>query len=378
MEKQFDLLVMIGRFRLLHNGQCSVIDKALTLAHNVLVLVGSANISRNSKGNEFTASEVRGMLRAQYPTSAEGSRLSIASISDFMYDEGDLEWIMGVQREVKTEINHLKYWQSTQNRLRVGLVGFSKDSTSYYLKKFPQWDSVNVDGYKHKGKIVSATDLRQEFFYGDKFGTQSIETLRDRVPQRVCQWLFDWATDNHEVLTNLRAEREFATKYADEHQFRGKLDSEGRPLGSKYDPTHATVDSVIIQSGHVLLIRRGHNPGKGKLALPGGFINPGEKPSAAMIREAKEETEIALSPVVLKLALKATHTFVAETPRGTFNKHVGLFVLNDRTVFPEINASDDAEPGSAVWHPLGELDPTQMTEDHYFLIMKMIKSRIGE
>lgn len=379
MEKQFDLLVMIGRFRLLHNGQCSVIDKALSLARNVLVLVGSSNISRNSKGNEFTAKEVGHMLRAQYSLQYAGAPLSIRFLNDFMYDEGDLEWLMGVQRQVKEEVDRLQMWCGPNPpKLRIGLVGFSKDSTSYYLKKFPQWGSVNVEGYKHKGKIVSATDLRAEFFYGDKFGADAVDGLRGRVPEGVCRWLTDWAKYNHETIMTLRQEREFTLNYKDDHQFRGKLDAEGRPKGSKYGPTHATVDSVIIQSGHVLLIRRGHNPGKGKLALPGGFINPGEKPSAAMIREAKEETEIGLSHNVLMLALKEKHTFVADTPRGTFNKHVGLFVLNDRTVFPTINASDDAEPGSAVWMPLGELDPTQMTEDHYFLIMKMIKSRIGE
>lgn len=379
VEKEFDLLVMIGRFRLFHKGHKAVIDAALERAHHVLVLVGSANRSRDSKGNEFTAVEAGLMVRAQYHP--DNLQLAVRLIDDEMYDAQDIRWLMGVQRAVKKEVDAINTWRGTEKKLKIGLIGFSKDQSSYYLKKFPHWGKVNVGGYKVGGKIISATDLRNEFFYdGEEFSQARVEGLRDRVPERVCRFLETWAKypKNQEIVATLRAERDFGARYKDEHQFRGKLDTEGRPLGSKYGPTHATVDSVIIQSGHVLLIRRGHNPGKGKLALPGGFINGGEKPSDAMIRETKEETQIGLSPNVLKLALRFTHTFVSETPRGTFNKHVGLFVLNDRVTFPTIKASDDAEPGSAVWAPLGELDPTQMTEDHYWLIIRMIQHVIGE
>jgi ADP-ribose pyrophosphatase YjhB (NUDIX family) len=40
----------------------------------------------------------------------------------------------------------------------------------------------------------------------------------------------------------------------------------------------------------MLLIRRGHDPGKGLWSIPGGRIEPGETDEEALIREVREET----------------------------------------------------------------------------------------
>lgn len=42
----------------------------------------------------------------------------------------------------------------------------------------------------------------------------------------------------------------------------------------------------------LLCIRRGKNPGKGTLSVPGGFVDIGEKIEEAAVREVKEETGI--------------------------------------------------------------------------------------
>ena len=41
-----------------------------------------------------------------------------------------------------------------------------------------------------------------------------------------------------------------------------------------------------------MLIERGNEPFKGKLAFPGGFVDYGENPEAACLRELKEECSI--------------------------------------------------------------------------------------
>jgi 8-oxo-dGTP diphosphatase len=51
-----------------------------------------------------------------------------------------------------------------------------------------------------------------------------------------------------------------------------------------------TVDGVIIEDGHIVLIQRDRDPFRGRWALPGGFVNYGETVEAAVVREIFEET----------------------------------------------------------------------------------------
>ncbi|MFX0094879.1 MAG: NUDIX domain-containing protein [Candidatus Hodarchaeota archaeon] len=55
------------------------------------------------------------------------------------------------------------------------------------------------------------------------------------------------------------------------------------------------VDAVILDGkDNVVLIRRKFTPYKGQLAFPGGFIQKGEDPVRAVIREVKEETGLSI------------------------------------------------------------------------------------
>lgn len=57
------------------------------------------------------------------------------------------------------------------------------------------------------------------------------------------------------------------------------------------NPVPATA-SLLREKDKVLLVRRGIEPCRGKLALPGGYIELGESPETAALRELKEETGI--------------------------------------------------------------------------------------
>jgi ADP-ribose pyrophosphatase YjhB (NUDIX family) len=59
------------------------------------------------------------------------------------------------------------------------------------------------------------------------------------------------------------------------------------------NPLPVAVAVVPVDSG-LLVVRRGIEPARGKLALPGGFINWGETWQAAAAREVHEETGLSL------------------------------------------------------------------------------------
>ncbi|MGY1689996.1 NUDIX domain-containing protein [Geodermatophilus sp. SYSU D01105] len=57
----------------------------------------------------------------------------------------------------------------------------------------------------------------------------------------------------------------------------------------------ACVGAVVHDArGRLLLIRRGHEPSRGLWSVPGGRVEPGETPEAAVEREVLEETGLAV------------------------------------------------------------------------------------
>ena len=111
------------------------------------------------------------------------------------------------------------------------------------------------------------------------------------------------------------------------------------------------VDGVVIRGTEVLLITRGIEPWKGELAFPGGFVEEGEDPEVAVIRELKEETGLE-GQVIRIICVKGKPK---RDPRGHV---VSLAYLIDAKGEPQ--AGDDAS--SADWYPISEVK--SMAGDH--------------
>src|SRR3989344_4558107 len=109
--------------------------------------------------------------------------------------------------------------------------------------------------------------------------------------------------------------------------------------------TSVSVDMIIEKHGKILLVTRGHEPFKGKLAFPGGFVNYGEKVEDAAVREAKEETDLSIS---LK-AILGVYSESNRDPRG--HTITTVFVAN--VVSGEVKAGDDA--AEAKFYSLADL-----------------------
>jgi 8-oxo-dGTP diphosphatase len=91
---------------------------------------------------------------------------------------------------------------------------------------------------------------------------------------------------------------------------------------------------------NILVIRRKNDPYKGKLALPGGFLEVGEEsiPCAA-VRELREETGISRGMDSLKLV--TVQSDPDRDPRGVIIDHVYSVQISAKDLF-YAKAADDA------------------------------------
>lgn len=128
-----------------------------------------------------------------------------------------------------------------------------------------------------------------------------------------------------------------------------------------------TVDVVMltIRDGElcVLLIERGREPFKGRWALPGGFVDPGEDLDEAAARELAEETGVERFAGYLEQL--RTYGAPRRDPRGRVVSVAHLAFAPD---LPSPHAGDDA--AAARWWPVEELeaDPSILAFDHAHIL----------
>ncbi|HEX2546339.1 MAG TPA: bifunctional nicotinamide-nucleotide adenylyltransferase/Nudix hydroxylase [Ramlibacter sp.] len=329
--------VCIGRFELFHNAQLALVRKALELAPRCAVLVGSAHTARSPR-NPFTFQERVDMIRLALAPD-ERARVEFVAIRD-VYDSK--RWVANVQAAMAK--------LTGSGRTPIVLVGHRKDPTTDYLDFFPGWrlHDVGRQGEIH-GKALRAA----------LFGTESLDAalaaVSAQVPASTVEFLRAWA--QLPFLPRLRQEW---MELAEEHD---------KWAGSPYPPVFVTVDAVVRVRDQVLLIRRGRAPGKGLLAVPGGFIEQRETAYQSAVRELQEETGFELLPQEMEHALQASRVFdhPDRSQRGRVITHAFYFDFGERLP-PEIAGSDDA--AEARWVPIAELPSLedQFHDDHFHIL----------
>jgi len=380
MQVEYDYTVFIGRFQPLHKGHMHVIQTALQKSEKLIILVGSAQAALPAKfknqqyrplRNPFSFDERFQMIKRTYydkkvvtlQTYQEDLideerniiDIVVAPLQDHGYN--DDAWVSSVQRIV-TQITEPAW---TDKPPKIALIGRKKDNSCYYLNLFPQWKSIEV---QDDGSALNATDIRTDFIRKGQFAIgqnpKDYPITTKKVSEAVKQFLLDFANREKASLQQLHDDLMWNEKYKSMWK------------DAPYPVTHMTVDAVVVQSGHILLVRRDAQPGKGLWALPGGYINQDETLYDAAVRELAEETNISLSDFSLKAAFQGARTFdnPHRSDRGRVITTAHYFRLQDRTNLPPVKGSDDAR--EATWVPLSKLETNQLFEDHGQIIQAML------
>ena len=128
-----------------------------------------------------------------------------------------------------------------------------------------------------------------------------------------------------------------------------------------FDPKVAAA-TLIERDGEILLVRRVMNPEKGKWTTPGGFVDAGEDPRAAALRECLEETGLQVEIVELLDVL-----FTDEHPKSA---NIVIF-YRARVVGGELQAQDDADM-------LGFFKPDELPEIAFGTTREMLRQWMKE
>ncbi len=334
----FDTAILIGRFEPVHSGHLALLQNALAQARQVIVIVGSAFQARSPK-NPFTWEERAAMLLGAIPE-VDRKRTTVLPIRDY-YDEA--RWVQAVQQAVA---------EHSPAKANIGLVGHFKDATSSYLSSFPTWRLIPME---RQGNI-DATMIRDAYFGATPETVQAaLQPFESVLPAATAALLaeFAWRPEYLALQEEWRMLAGYRAAWA----------------SAPYPPVFVTVDALLRCQDQILLIRRAHAPGKGLLALPGGFIEPRESIWQSCLRELAEETHAAVTAEQLTASLQSVDVFdhPDRSQRGRTITHVHYFDLGNAPL-PAVRADDDA--AHVEWLPIARIHDHEEAffEDHFQIL----------
>lgn len=337
---KYDYCVYIGRFQPFHNAHAELLNEALKTGEKVIVVIGSHNNSPNIK-NPWTG-EQRQKLILDSLSEEYQKRVVFILMRDYLYN--DNLWVTSLQEKVSSLLEN-----DGKENASIALIGHNYDASSFYLKLFPQWTFVNI---KHVDSCPHATSIRTMYFTYDN-------AWKSFVPKSTQEFLEKFQTSSQ--FASLKDEFLYLREYHDQWR------------GAPFPPTFVTVDNVVIKSGHVLLVKRKCNPGKGLYALPGGFLSQKERIQDAALRELKEETRISIPKHELERYIVDSKVFdhPERSLRGRTITHAFLYDLKYGDL-PQVKGADDAE--KALWMPIADILQSEnlFFEDHWHIIFNFV------
>jgi ADP-ribose pyrophosphatase YjhB (NUDIX family) len=124
---------------------------------------------------------------------------------------------------------------------------------------------------------------------------------------------------------------------------------------SWYRNSSPAVGAAIVEGDRVLVTVRGIEPEKGRMDLPGGFVEVGEPPRDALAREAREELGVEVE-VEERPMLLAVHTY------GADGEYVLAIGFRARIISGEPSPADDV--AEIRWVSEDEIDALDFAWEH--------------
>ena len=326
--------LIIGRFQPFHRGHEIICRQALDECEQLLIVLGSGQQARSIR-NPWTDSERERLIPQSLPDVA-ANRLLFENVPDVFYNEQ--VWL----DLVKTAVDKHRAGGS------VCLYGHTKDSSSYYLALFPQWDYVELPNYRG----LSATPLREALLAA---GPKGADKVLDR-------WRNELPDSGEEALRLLLDDQPFAQvceEFAVIKSYREAW------AAAPYPPVFVTVDALVECADHILLIQRGQIPGLGLWALPGGFLDQDERLEAGARRELLEETGLDLNSQNANPIASHVYDAPERSDRGRFVTHLFHYRLNADEL-PAVQGGDDA--ATARWWRFEDIRREHLFDDHYCVL----------
>ena len=139
------------------------------------------------------------------------------------------------------------------------------------------------------------------------------------------------------------------SKHFTVHNFKSK---QCEDCGFTYyaNPCSATAAFIRNEKGELLVVRRGKEPAKGTLDLPGGFVDMDETVEEGMRREIQEETALTVDEVRYLFSIP-NHYLYSDMLIHTIDMFYEVHVSND------VNPIADDDAAALQWMPLEQVNP---------------------